>query len=65
MSRYILSPEARDDLNEIADHIAQDSLKTARRVIKKLIYRPDAKPLQVVRVLRGARDVKSILARGF
>ena len=36
MSRFILSPEARDDLLEIADHIAQDSPKTARRVVREL-----------------------------
>jgi toxin ParE1/3/4 len=28
-----------------------------------IIYRPDPKPLEVVRVLHGARDVGSILAR--
>ncbi len=100
MSRFLLSPEARDDLAEIADYIAQDSPAAARRVIRELkaamerlaqipaighlredltdeplrfwpvysyliIYRPEDKPLQVVRVLHGARDVQSILARGF
>lgn len=29
MSRYILSPEARDDLDEIIDYIARDSLQAA------------------------------------
>ncbi|MCP3959871.1 MAG: type II toxin-antitoxin system RelE/ParE family toxin [bacterium] len=100
MRRYILSPEAREDLIEIAEYIAQDSPKAARQVMKQLrsammrlaempgighlredltdeplrfwpvfsyliIYRPDRKPLEVVRVLHGARDVSSILARGF
>ena len=36
MSRYILSPEARDDLLEIAEYIAQDSPRAARRVVKEL-----------------------------
>lgn len=100
MSRYILSPEAREDLDEIADYIARDSPKAARRVMEELkaamvrlaqmpgighlredlsdeplrfwpvfsyliIYRAERKPLQVVRVLHGARDVRSILERGF
>jgi plasmid stabilization system protein ParE len=100
MSRYILSPESRDDLDEIIDYIARDSPQAARRVMKKIkeaivllaempmighlredltdeplrfwpvysclvIYRAERKPLEVVRILHGARDVKSILARGF
>lgn len=30
-----------------------------------IIYRPERNPLEVVRILHGASDVKSILARGF
>lgn len=100
MIQYILSPEARDDVDEIVNYIAEDNIGAARRVLRKLraamerlaempgmghlredltdeplrfwpafsyliIYRSETKPLQVVRVLHGARDVKSILARGF
>ena len=100
MSRFILSPEARDDLDEIIDYIARDSPQAARRVLEKIkdaivllaempmighlredlteeplrfwpvysyliIYRFERKPLEIVRILHGARDVKSILARGF
>ncbi|MEM7354154.1 MAG: type II toxin-antitoxin system RelE/ParE family toxin [Acidobacteriota bacterium] len=100
MSRFILSPEARDDLFEIADYIARDNPKAARRVVQEIrramerlaqmpmighlredltgeplrfwpvfsyliIYRPESKPLQIARVLHGARDVSSILSRGF
>ncbi len=92
MSRYRLSPEARADLDEIADTIAMDSPEAALRVAQALraaarnlaqtpglghrrldlapeplrfwqvysyliIYRPDHKPLEIVRVLHAARDV--------
>jgi antitoxin ParD1/3/4/toxin ParE1/3/4 len=92
-----LSPEARDDLQEIRDYIARDSTEAARRVLAELrtamrrlaempelghvredladeplrfwpvysyliIYRPEAQPLQVVRVLRGARDIAELLS---
>ena len=33
MSRYILSAEAREDLREIKNYIAGDSIEAARRVI--------------------------------
>lgn len=36
MARYVLSPEAGDDLREIRDYIAQDDPAAARRVLTDL-----------------------------
>ena len=36
MARFVLSPEARDDLREIRDYIARDSADAARRVLSEL-----------------------------
>jgi plasmid stabilization system protein ParE len=36
MARFVLSPEARDDLREIRDYIARDSAEAARRVLSEL-----------------------------
>lgn len=97
MSRYLLSPEAKADLAELADYIALDSPDAALRVVRELraaaqklattpglghrrldlapeplrfwqvysfliVYRPDRRPLEIVRVLRAARDVRAILS---
>ena len=97
MARFVLSPEARDDLRENRDYIARDSAGAARRVLSELraamrrlaempelghfredladeplrfwpvhsyliIYRPDRKPLEVVRVLSGYRDIAELLS---
>lgn len=97
MSRFLLTPAAKEDLDEIADFIRQDSPDAAIRVLRKLresmrklagmpemghlredladeplrfwpvysyliIYRPETRPIQILRVLHGARDVRSILA---
>lgn len=96
MGRFVLTPAARADLNEIFDYISRDNPDAAHRVLEELraamqklarmpdmghfrrdlvsgplrfwsvysyliIYRPEARPLQVVRVLHGARDVQRIL----
>jgi len=96
MKRYILTPSAKRDVNDIWDYIANDSIDAADRVLDALesamvklaktsgvrhwreeladkrhrffliysyliVYRHEAKPLQVVRVLHAARDVQSIL----
>jgi antitoxin ParD1/3/4/toxin ParE1/3/4 len=96
MSRFVLTPAARADLNEIFDYISRDSPDAAHRVLEELrtamkklarmpdmghfrrdlaseplrfwpvfsyliIYRPEARPLQVVRVLHGARDIRRIM----
>lgn len=36
MSRFILSPEARTDLEEIVDYIAEDNLEAAEMVLREL-----------------------------
>lgn len=99
MSRYVLSPEAAQDLNDILEYIAADSLETARRIVAELksammslvehphmghlredlasepirfwsvysyliLYRAETRPMQVIRVLHGAQDVRSILEGG-
>lgn len=96
MSRYLLSPEAREDLLEIRDYISKDNPEAARRVIVRLrdaatkladtprlghvredladealrfwsvysyliVYRPKTRPLEIVRILHGARNVAEIL----
>jgi antitoxin ParD1/3/4/toxin ParE1/3/4 len=96
MPRFILSPEAADDLGEIVEFIARDSPDAARRFLEKLrdemervaatpgighlredltveavrfwpvghyliVYRVEKEPLEIVRVLHGARDVAAIL----
>lgn len=94
MTRYLLAPLAKRDLQEIRDYIAKDSTTAARRVVRDLraameslaempgkghlredlgedlrawvvysyliIYRPEKRPLQVVRVVSGYRDVPKL-----
>lgn len=96
MKRYVLTPSAKRDVNDIWDYIANDNIKAADRVVDALesamvklaknpgvghwreeladqrhrfllvysyliVYRHEAKPLQIVRVLHAARDVQSVL----
>jgi plasmid stabilization system protein ParE len=96
MKRYILTPRAKRDVNDIWDYIASDNIEAADRVLDALesamakltknpgighwrdeladnshrfwpvysyliVYRHEAKPLQIVRVLHAARDVQSLL----
>ena len=97
MSRYIVAPQARDDLREIEGYYLEEgSAYGARTVLRELkaafqrlaenpgighsradltsrpvrlwpvrsylvVYRPGTKPLEIVTVLHGARDVKRIL----
>jgi plasmid stabilization system protein ParE len=96
MNRYVLTPAARGDLEELADYIAKDNPDAAQRVRRDLrdsmrmlartpemghfrkdlcdeplrfwqvysyliIYRPETRPLQILRVLRAARDVRTLL----
>jgi toxin ParE1/3/4 len=97
MPRYVLSPQARDDLSDLRDYIAQDDPAAARRVLNEvreamrrlaqmpelghvredladealrfwpvrsylIIYRPETKPVQIVRVLSGYRDISQLLS---
>lgn len=97
MSRFVLTPAAREDLGEIVDFIREENPAAAKRVLRKLrdtmgrlartpgmghlredlsdeplrfwpvysyliIYRPETQPLQIIRVLRGARDVRRVLS---
>ncbi len=96
MADFFYSPEARRDLLEIWEFIAQDDLDAADRVEQEIeealamlsrnpelghvrrdltskpvrfwpvysyliIYDPEARPLEVVRILSGYRDVAALL----
>ena len=96
MAEFFYSPEARHDLLEIWEFIAQDDLGAADRVEREIeqavtmlarnpelghirgdltskqvrfwpvysyliIYDPKARPLEVVRILSGYRDVAALL----
>ena len=70
MPRYILSPEAKDDLREIREYLvsrggrrlARYVLQEIRAAFRLLASRPEAGHLrQDVRVLHGRRDVEAIL----
>lgn len=96
MKRYILTPRAKRDVNEIWGYIADDNIEAADRVLDALesamvrlaknpglghwreeladkshrfwlvysymiVYRHEAQPLQIVRVLHAARDVQDLL----
>jgi toxin ParE1/3/4 len=95
--RYILSPEAKDDLREIREYlVSRGGRRLARYVLQEIraafrllasrpeaghlrqdltplpvkfwpvfsyliVYDPAARPLDIVRVLHGRRDVEAIL----
>ena len=70
--RYILAPEAALDLVEVWRHLLKEaSVGIADRVeaaIREkivnsylIVYRPETRPLQIVAILRGNRDVERIL----
>jgi len=99
VTRYVLSPEAKEDLREIRSYlVGQDGQRLARYVLHEItaamrllashpeaghfrrdltplpvkfwsvfsyliVYEPSAKPLAIVRVLHGRRDVQAILNR--
>jgi toxin ParE1/3/4 len=97
MRRFVVSKEARDDLREIKNYIAEDSIANARRVIGEfrhaflelaktpgmghtrqdltnrpvlfwpvrsylMIYRSGMRPIEIVAVLHGKRNLKRILS---
>ena len=96
MSRFVLTPAADQDLNDIWEYIAADNLEAADRVLSALetafqrladgparghyredladkrhrfdsvyayliVYRWETTPLQIIRVLHGARDVQTVI----
>lgn len=99
MPRYVLSPEAREDLREIRDYlVAEGGRRLAQYVLQEIsaafqllashpgaghlrqdltslpvkfwpvfsyliVYDPAPRPLAIVRVLHGRRDVEAILRR--
>ncbi len=95
MIEFVLSPAARQDLHDIWDYIAKDSIRAADRLIVRIhqtiekivavpelghphqdladetlrvwpvrsyliVYRPKTKPLQIVRIISGYRDIPSL-----
>ncbi len=99
MKPFVLTPLAEQDLNEIWEYVAHDSIEAADRVLRGLeramrklaktpglghlredladprhrfllvysylvVYRPKTKPLEVIRVLHAARDVRTLLGLG-
>jgi plasmid stabilization system protein ParE len=98
VARYVLSPEAKDDLRDIRSYlVSQGGNRLARYVLNEIteafrlltshpeaghyrkdltplavkfwsvfsyliVYNPAAKPLAVIRVLHGRRDVQAILS---
>ncbi len=96
MNRFVLTPRAKRDLDDIWDYIADDNIEAADQVLDALssamvklaknpgighwreeltdkrhrfvlvysyliVYRHRTKPLQIIRVLHAARDVRNIL----
>jgi plasmid stabilization system protein ParE len=96
LKRFVLTQEARGDLQEIWDFIAQDSAESADRVLEAfyrafgqiagmpgmghrredltkqdvlfwpvhsylVVYRAESKPILVVALLHGKRNVKKVL----
>ena len=97
MSRFVLTVDAKADLKELRDFIAEDDVAAAERQLMQLrqafrrlarfprighrrddirtseavlflpvgsyvvIYRPEPKPLTIVRVVHGRRDLAALL----
>ncbi|HET8890401.1 MAG TPA: type II toxin-antitoxin system RelE/ParE family toxin [Candidatus Angelobacter sp.] len=96
MKRFVLTPLAARDLNEIWDYLVSDNIRAADRVLDALekalrelarhpgkghwrddladrrhrfflvysyliVYRPETKPMQVIRVLHASRDIQALL----
>jgi plasmid stabilization system protein ParE len=57
MSGYILAPLAAQDLDDLWEFIASNNLDAADRII----YHPETSPLEIVRILRGSRDIPSLI----
>ncbi len=96
MKRYRITPQARDDIRQIVEFVAQRNAQAARTVFDALatgiravgrrpgighvrddivdeslrflpvysylnVYRGDIRPVQIVRILHGARDLRNAL----
>lgn len=96
MRRFRLTPRARNDLRDLWDYIALDSLSAADRVVEDIysamrllaefpgmghrrddladetlrvwpvrsqlvVYRPDRRPIQIVRIVGGYQDLIPLL----
>jgi plasmid stabilization system protein ParE len=48
-------------IGHVRDDLAGESLRVWAVFSYLVIYRPDTKPVQIIRVIHGARDVPSIL----
>ena len=54
MSGYVLGKDAEFDLGEISDYIAEDNI---------VIYRAERRPIEIVAVTQGSRDIPAFLRR--
>lgn len=96
MTRFVLTPLARRDLEEIWDYVVADNRNAAERILDRIeaaiaklaktpemghrredladrrhrfflvysyliVYRSDARPLEIVRVLHTSRDIRAVL----
>jgi plasmid stabilization system protein ParE len=96
MTRFVLTPLARRDLEEIWDYLALDNRKAAEKVLDRIeatirevakapgmghvredladrrhrfflvfsyliVYRPETRPLEIIRVLQASRDIRALL----
>lgn len=59
--RYILAPEAALDLVQIWRYVKKNNVRFFAVYEYLIVYRPDTKPVQVVSILHGHRDVEQIL----
>lgn len=72
---FVFTEEAENQLLDIVDHISAESEDAAARIRQAihdagefwsvfsclLVYNPGSKPLTVIAVLHGARDVEQLL----
>ena len=68
MIGYILSPLAAQNLDDLWEFIARNDLDAADRSHRfwpvrdfLIIYHPETSPLEIVRILRGSRDIPSLI----
>ena len=59
--RFVLTPQARADLLEIWNYIAEDSPENADRVL--IAYRDQTRPLQIIAIVHGTRQLEAFFQR--